>query len=285
MKKILIAVLVVTLASIVYAEKLNLNISAGYVTVGMDDMNKSLQSQKERFDQAIKALEDLGAGTGSTSLTKFGSGIFLAVDAEYEVLSGISIGPKIVYLSCSQAKLTAELPAMTGIINIEQTVDASLIPLMVGGRYSTKITDKISLLGGVYLGYGLANYKSVNKSELIGTYFMSSITKTNLKAGLQKDNSSQLSQNVEVPAGGLGFVGEISADVKYAITPNVSLGVNLGYRLAKIDELKATKDVPEFNIKKGDVIKDENGKTIPADYSGLTIGVGLTFKFKLNKIF
>lgn len=78
---------------------------------------------------------------------------------------------------------------------------------------------------------------------------------------------------------------QISADVKYAITPNVSLGVNLGYRLAKIDELKATKDIPEFDVKKGDVIKDEDGKTIPADYSGLTIGVGLTFKFKLNKIF
>jgi len=282
MKKNLIAVLVVTLASIVYAEKLNLNISAGYVTVGMDDMNKSLQSQKEQFDQTIEFLKDFG-GTGSTSLTKFGSGIFLAVDAGYEVLSGISIGPKIVYLSCSQAKLTAEIPAITGIINIEQTVDASLIPLMVGGRYSTKITDKISLLGRVYLGYGLANYKSVKKSELIGTYFLSSIT--NLKSGVKIDNSLQSSQNVEVPAGGLGFVVEISADVKYAITPNVSLGVNLGYRLAKIDELKATKDVPEFDVKKGDVMKDENGKTIPADYSGLTIGVGLTFKFKLNKIF
>jgi len=72
---------------------------------------------------------------------------------------------------------------------------------------------------------------------------------------------------------------QISADVKYAIAPNVSLGVNLGYRLAKIDELKATKDVPEIYVKKGDVIKDANGKTIPADYSGLTIGVGLTFKF------
>jgi hypothetical protein len=256
MKKILIAILVVTLASIVYAEKLSLNISGGYATVGMDDMNKSLQSQKEQFDQTIEFLKDFG-GTGSTSITKFGSGIFLAVDAGYEVLSGISIGPKIVYLSCSQAKLTAEVQSFFGIINIEQTVDASLIPLMVGGRYSTKITEKISLLGGTYLGYGLANFKSVVKFEQTG----------------------QPSQNVEVPADGSGFVGEISADVKYAITPNVSLGVNLGYRLAKIDELKATKDAPEFNIKKGDVIKDENGKTIPADYSGLTIGVGLTFKF------
>jgi opacity protein-like surface antigen len=276
MKKFLIAVLVVTLTSIVYAEKFNLNISGGYATVGMDNMNKSLQSQKEQFDQTIEFLKDFG-GTGSTSITKFGSGIFLAVDAGYEVLSGISIGPKIVYLSCSQAKLTAEVQSFFGIINIEQTVDASLIPLMVGGRYSTKITEKISLLGGVYLGYGLANYKSVEKSEKIISNYGFSIT--NLKSSVKMDNSLQPSQNVEVPADGLGFVGEISADVKYAITPNVSLGVNLGYRLAKIDELKATKDAPEFNIKKGDVIKDENGKTIPADYSGLTIGVGLTFKF------
>jgi len=274
MKKNLIAVLVVTLASVVYAEKLSLNISGGYTTVRMDDMNKNLQSQKEQFDQIIGFLEDFGE-TGSTSLTKFGSGIFLAVDAGYEVLSGIFIGPKIVYLSCSQAKLTAEFSSFFGFANIEQTVDASLIPLMVGGRYSTKITDKISLLGGIYLGYGLANYKSVKKSEEIYYEFVI----TNLKSGVKMANSLQPSQNVEVPADGSGFVGEISADVKYAITPNVSLGVNLGYRLAKIDELKATKDVPEFNIKKGDVIKDENGKTIPADYSGLTIGVGLTFKF------
>jgi hypothetical protein len=256
MKKILIAVLVVALASIVYAEKLNLNISGGYATVGMDDMNKTLQSTKEQFDLGIEEIKNSG-GTGSTSLTKFGSGIFLAVDAGYEVLSGISIGPKIVYLSCSQAKLTAEASFGGYSGKFEQTVDASLMPLMVASRYSTKITDKISLLGGTYLGYGLANLKSVVKFEQTG----------------------QPSQSVEVPADGSGFVGEISADVKYAITPNVSLGVNLGYRLAKIDELKATKDVPEFNIKKGDVIKDEDGKTIPADYSGLTIGVGLTFKF------
>ena len=251
MKKFLIAVLVVTLASLVYPEKLSLNISGGYATVGMDDMNKILQSQKEQFD-----LMNYG-GTGSTSLTKFGSGMFLAVDAGYEVLSGISIGPKIVYLSCSQAKITAE-GSLSGLsFKIEQTVDASLMPLMVGGYYSTKITDKISLLGGIYLGYGLANLKSVARGEQTG----------------------QPSQSVEVPNDGSGFVGEISADVKYAIAPNVSLGVNLGYRLAKIDELKATKDVPEIYVKKGDVIKDANGKTIPADYSGLTIGVGLTFKF------
>jgi len=259
MKKFLIAVLVVTLASIVYAEKLNLNISAGYATVGMDDMNKSLQSQKEQFDLIIENLNNSGL-TASTSLTKFGSGIFLAVDAGYEVLSGISIGPKIVYLSCSQAKVKVEGSLSGQIFKIEHTVDASLIPLMVGGYYSTKITDKISLLGGIYLGYGLANLKYVFRVEL--------------------EQTGDLSQNIEVPNDGSGFVGEISADVKYAIAPNVSLGVNLGYRLAKIDELKVTKDVPDFDIKKGDVfIKDENGKAIPADYSGLTIGVGLTFKF------
>jgi len=115
MKKNLIAVLVVTLASVVYAEKLSLNISGGYTTVRMDDMNKNLQSQKEQFDQTIEFLEDFGE-TGSTSLTKFGSGIFLAVDAGYEVLSGIFIGPKIVYLSCSQAKLTAEFSSFLGLL-------------------------------------------------------------------------------------------------------------------------------------------------------------------------
>ena len=63
------------------------------------------------------------------------------------------------------------------------------------------------------------------------------------------------------------------------LSKDFSVGLEIGYRNAKINELKATKDVPNMNIKEGDTLKSNDDKTIPFDYTGTNIALTFSIRF------
>ncbi len=249
MRNIIVVLLVVSIAAVAYCQKMNLNVWGGYATVSMADVNKQL-------DLIADSLEADGA---STSVSKLGSGLVFGVDAGYELSEGISLGPRVAYISCSQGNVTGETSSMGYNFTSKFTVDASLIPIMIGGSYTKEIAENLLLSGKLYLGYGLASVKVGVKIESNVPDF----TPT----------------GYSIPYEGSGLVIDLCAAGEYKLAKNISLGLNLGYRMAKISEMKATKDVPEMDIKKGDVPKDAEDKAIPFDYSGVTAGLGINFKF------
>lgn len=82
---------------------------------------------------------------------------------------------------------------------------------------------------------------------------------------------------------GSGVVAEGLASARYKLMPLVSLGLDLGYRYAKITNMEYSADlaIPAYNvsIKKGDAVKDSSGAAMPFDYSGLNVGLSLNIGF------
>ena len=261
MKKILVIVTLISLVGIIYAQKIKLDVSAEYATVDMKDMNKELEDAKSQLDDYVEFVKNMG-GTASSSLTKFSNGVFVSLGLGYEVIPNLSIGPKIGYLNCFPAEVSAEgsilLFEVPQSFKLKYIGKTYLILPMIGGLYSFPISDKLTFSGGLYLGYALASFIINTEAE-----------------GIEEGTS----QKYEVPYEGEGFTTNISLGINYTISENVGIGFNFGYRIAKIDELKATKDVEEAEVKKGDILKDEEDKVIPADYSGINAGLKVYFKF------
>ncbi len=252
MKKLIsLVILFIILCSLTYAQKIKLDVSAEYATVDMKDINKQLED-----------LESLLQRVGlNTSLTKFSSGILVSLGLSYGITPNLSIGPKIGYLNCSPAEVYGEtsiqLFGRPVFFKIKATGETSLIYPMIGAVYSATGADKINLTAGLYLGYSFANFIIKREQEM-------------------PDGTSQ---KFEIPYEGKNIIANISFGINYDIISNVSVGVSFGYRTAKIDELKATKDVPEANVKKGDTLKDADDKPVPADYSGINAGLKISYKF------
>jgi hypothetical protein len=67
--------------------------------------------------------------------------------------------------------------------------------------------------------------------------------------------------------------------------PFISATLNIAYKLAKIPEVKATSDVglgSPLNItivQKDEVLKGNDDKALPIDYSGINVGVGINIGF------
>lgn len=249
MNKIAIGVILMSMIAVGYAQKINLGVWGGYATVSMNDVNEELDKFASSFPQQVLTPE----------VTKLGSGLIFGVDVGYEVSGGILVGPRIGYLSCSQGSVSGEITQGGYFYKFQTTIDASMIPIMIGGAYTKEVAENLLLSGKLYVGYGLANIKSGFKTE------------TNAPGAT--------TESFEIPYEGSGLVVDIGATGEYKIAENISLGLNLGYRIANISEIKASKDVPEAGVKKGDVIKDSEGNPVAVDYSGLTVGLGINFKF------
>ncbi len=140
----------------------------------------------------------------------------------------------------------------------EQDMNLSILPLMLGVSYNKDISDGLVLGVKIFSGVGLGYGKFKLRIE-------------NIEAG-------QVS-NYEIPISGSGFMADILAYPQYKIGKDILLGLNLGYRLANIPKMEATKDVPDAGVKKGDELRYQAGKTIKFDCSGLTIGLGINFNF------
>lgn len=185
--------------------------------------------------------ESLPAGD---KIEEIGSGLTLGVDLMFEVDEGIKIGPRIGYILPSKSKNDIE--------GIKFNIATSLIPIQFGGKYSTELQEGLNFTGGAFVGIGLGKF--VSEMKIPG-------------------------ETIEFPYSGSGLVFDLSAGIDYALAENIAIGANLGYRLAKIAEMTADKDVEVDDLKKGDKIKDDNDKAVEIDFSGVSIAATIQFKF------
>lgn len=193
-----------------------------------------------------KMSEDLPPGV--EKIEEIGSGLTLGVDIMFEVDEGIKIGPRIGYILPSKSK--------NDIQGIKFNIATSLIPIQFGGKYSIELQEGLNFIGGAFVGIGLG--KVVPEMDM-----------TIIPGGTK----------VEIPYSGSALVFDLSAGIDYALAENVSIGANLGYRLAKISEMTADKDIADENVKKGDKLEDMENKPVEVDFSGVSIAATIEFKF------
>jgi hypothetical protein len=89
------------------------------------------------------------------------------------------------------------------------------------------------------------------------------------------------------PYTGSGFIGELLGSVNFALSSELSLSINTCYRVAVISQMNQAEDIsyngiPGISIpvgKKGDSLKNSDNNDLPFDFSGLSIGVGISRTF------
>jgi len=173
------------------------------------------------------------------------------------------IGPRVEFVNAFEGKAESSgsvtIPLLGTVTEtITDKYGVSLIPIMLGISYDASFPMvPISVKGGIYGGYGIATaYSDLSASE------------AGISAPAENETMS-----------GSGFVGEILLSGDYSFAPFFSLGLNVGYRIANISQMKYTADVPDLSITKNSVVKDINQNTLPFDYSGLMVGLALNFGF------
>jgi hypothetical protein len=204
----------------------------------------------------VNAALDLFNLSGLMSATKFGGGYYVGVDAGFSVMPFLKVGPRIELLSAGQAKLTDTNGLFMGPAGAYFALDGSMILYEAGvsGSWELPVAG-LSVGGGVWLGYGMAN---------VSTSFNDTAT-TNTQG-----------------YGGSGFVSEIQGQVAYKIIPTISVGMDLGYRIASISQVTASADGTNgSSVKSGDVLKDFVTGLVPQDFdfSGINVGARVSFGF------
>jgi len=259
-KKIFITIFVSLFITEVYAEKINCNISYGRAYLNMQDANEELRDTKQSLEDLVRSIYNIVSGTTTSSLTEFKEGDNFSGFLTYVINDKYSVGIKAAYLT-SNAQILVKGNARVLNQDLYTTIDVpmttNLTSIMIGNSYLFTTTDKIKILGLLWFGYSYA-------------YFNGTIKRESTNREPQSDSFSYKGENLSY---------EVAINLQYMLSKDFSVGLEIGYRNAKINELKATKDVPNINIKEGDTLKSNDGKTIPFDYTGTNIALTFSIRF------
>ena len=200
------------------------------------------------FDYATYAMSDINAmAVPGQALLSSGMGGGGAIT--YGFTPAIEAGIIINYLTAS-----SDYSATVGVapFDLKTTVKDSLpiIEILLGGNYVfPDVATGLDLKIGLGLGFDMLNGTSSNDTSLNGvSVFSYSSTVT-----------------------GSGFGALVSLGGEYFVSPQFSLGLDLGYRYASISPITISSSGFSGTLTKA------GGANAAADYSGLNIKVGGTF--------
>lgn len=222
-----------------------LSLWGGYTTADMADVNR-----------AVKSLSSGG------SVTEINNGYMFAADYLYEVMPRFSIGPRVEYIYLNMGKASSST-----LLTYKQFL--YLVPIMAGGRYAFVNNDRWKLSAGLFLGVGLG----YGDTKII----------TSAAPGVE----------TETKYDGSGFIGDLLFGGQYALGENTYAGIDVGYRSGKIDKMTVSNTMSSTVGGSGSdggggglyapdnraVVQDPSGKELTYDFSGLSVTIGLIFRF------
>ncbi len=272
MKKFLIAVIIILCAwSLSFADEIGfgggVNFFADYTTVSMGKINSQV-------DYVQNYIQTMAAGLGTPTETKLGSGFLGGIAANFDLklmdMFSVGLGFRGGYLYAFPGSVKLNISNIYGSgynVDITDTFSGSLIPLEIGvsGKVNIPSTG-ISAGLGLYGGIGIASASTEQK-------FTTTIP------NIQNDD-------VTVPYSGTCAVFDIIGNVSVTMSI-ISVGLDLGYRIADVSQIKATQTITDNNsifptsVNKGDVAKDINGDggIIDVDFGGLVVGIKVGVAF------
>jgi hypothetical protein len=252
-KRIIILLFILSASSLTLFASFHLGLSAGYSYASMDDMKNGFQTMKNAAE----------ARTMTAQIGNFGSSVFGNIDIDFGLNDLLSIGPRtgVQYVLPVDVNVTDTLDPL---ITVKDTYSAVLVPLMAGVNFNIKTSAlPLQLTLGAYCGYGLA-FMSKTENATFDPVLPGDVTYFN-----------------SIYQGG-GIMYETSGAVEIFINEYLTLSVNLGYRVAKFNNLKAVDkiDVAGYTIiPPGQLLTDGTGETRSADFSGFNGGLGLNLRF------
>jgi hypothetical protein len=231
-------------------------------TAFASDENKPYQMIKlgVDVDYTMVAMDAVNAqmNKNSSSVTNLlGSSVAAILEGDLILAPFLTAGARVGYIYCMPSTVNYNL---LSLIIQKTTLNASLIPVEVGVSANLDLSGTpISVMVGIYGGYGIATASYENNVRVGDTYTQ--------------------------PYDGGGVIGEVLGKINLKLASGLSLNINGGYRLAKIAQMKLSKDVSYTALgvtipvgTKGEVRKD-SGTDVIFDYSGLNIGIGICLGF------
>jgi hypothetical protein len=242
----------------------------GYTTVNMKSFN----------DWACEAKENMEKNAGGAfKVSKLKDAFIIGADYLCDISETVKIGPRVAFL-LAKGKLSGhyhnemEVEYITYAdgqetgrrkehVNVDGdgdiSCDSSLVPIMFGGSYNKNISDKFSLNGKLFFGYGLIKHKL--KSD---DHRTEAIEATGIKETVRQKSTLDLN-------GGC-FVADMSIGAQHWLTKRLGLGLDLGYRFTPKTELKGK--WRNERVARGE--EEEDRKKV--DFSGLTAKLSLSYK-------
>jgi len=228
-------------------QKMKVSAVLGFGTVSMKEVNDYLSQANGTFQPM---------GGGFAAMAEFG----------YAVIPNLYVGPRLGILLPGDAKLTSEISFFGMTSKTEISYSASMIPLMAGASYDYAIPGSAFTVGGrLHLGMGLASGSMKISATVSG--------------GGMSDSTTQ-----SAAFSGSAFITDLGAYGEYAITSNFRAGLELGYRIANVAEMKYTSVPDGSGLEAGDTVEylksgASEPSAMPFDFSGLLIGAKATFAF------
>ncbi len=235
MKKSLFVMIFLTLLVINLSAEFNIGIWGGWTSVTMKDVNENYFENLVNLVEGIYAL--LG-GSATSSVNKMGGGYILGVDFMYSPFSFLSLGIRTGFLSAGGSFKTTGKIFSTDVIT-DGYLNASLIPLSAG-LVSHFLIPKTSIIfgTGVFAGLGFAGTEM--KYNINYTY----------------SNNSGI-----IKTSGTDLFADIFCRILYKSLSFLSFGLQAGYRICNIKEMKVT-ETNVSNIEKDETVKDSEGNLI-----------------------
>lgn len=224
--------------------KWGIGLATGFNTYGMADWNAAYGDSGSSSTYSYK---------GAT----MGGGLGMGTKVRYRITPNWEAALNIGYLMSSSSSTSSST-----YNNYSSKIDYSLSALWIGPQGSFILPDVVKNLNisfGLELGY----------LTLMGAGYTGSST-----------SSSSTSSGTGTYAGS-GFGGKISSGADWFFSKNFSLGVDLGYRMASIGKVEEA-----YSYSGGggsgsgsDTLTKAypSEENLPLDYSGVAIGLGLTF--------
>lgn len=293
MRKLIISGFIVgiNLCSIIYGSgplfgEIKVSLSGGYNTVEMIKFNEDLLFE-------IEALKLEGWQSVSGTATEVSDGINISCRmslgaGEAKALRRLLLVGFVDYLKPFNASLKVTAKGIESYIEDDGTITTftdpnaiakikidcsfSYLTFGIGPSYEYQSPKKATARVNLLLGYALAGVK--NKIKYYHYIHREEGTETADIA-------------IVAPAAGSGISIIFSGEFTYNLTDNILLSASTGYRWANISKMKYTKNIDvdkdgkidEGDIRKGEVIKDQHEKTLPFNFSGLFVNVGVGIKF------
>jgi hypothetical protein len=218
----------------------------GYTSVSMSNVNSDLITY------------DSGLDIYSTHL---GNAWFAGVDAMYIAPEGFGLHFRMELIGMAPGEITYNYTT-SGYNYQNYQVTPYMVPLMLGLSYTFHGKgNPFTLTAGVYGGL----------ADGYVDYYQHTLDTTNFDS------------SYEALFEGWGFCGEGVVDADLWFTNNFSLGLNLGYRFANISQLTSVSTVYDSNGyfvgEAGSPLVGVSGNKVAADFSGMMLGINLTYHF------
>lgn len=269
--KIFLITLIFLTSTFVSAQDYIFDFSINYVSLSMKDFNSHLESLKKAYyTDYFQILDSVNLESVYIPIGYEGynvsDGVMVLLNFNRKMSKNIFLGLGWSYIfpltnmKTIHSYISGSKNGSGYSVQFRVNSGIYLFTYMFNVGYTKEISKKFIFCSNISLGYGIGG----------------------LMYEFHKFESTKPSEYEKNLYTGFAPAGNINFSFDYKITDDLGLGINFGYRLANISEIKSTKTVRvayDRFVNKGDNFKNLEGKNVSLDFSGATFGIIIKHRF------